>query len=124
MTEYLMAEALEGGHDCVVTIGGVQSNHCRATAAAARLVGMDPHLVLLVRDAHADDDPGLQARPAAMLETHAASDALHQTKSAAPCRGIYSSTAFWAPNSTCVGPATMCATVHRKRTLSVYQPSV
>jgi len=58
--EYLMADALAGGHDCVVTIGGVQSNHCRATAAAARLVGMEPHLVLLVRDKLLDTDPGME----------------------------------------------------------------
>ena len=36
--EFLMAEALEQGHDCVITIGGIQSNHCRATAVAARYV--------------------------------------------------------------------------------------
>jgi len=58
--EFLMAEAVAGGHDCVVTIGGVQSNHCRATAAAARLVGLDAHLVLLVRDKSFGDEPGLQ----------------------------------------------------------------
>lgn len=34
--EFLMAEAIEQGHDCVITIGGIQSNHCRATAVAAR----------------------------------------------------------------------------------------
>ena len=37
---------------------GVQSNHCRATAAAARLAGLEPHLVLLVKDTVADEDPG------------------------------------------------------------------
>ncbi|EOD35100.1 hypothetical protein EMIHUDRAFT_429282 [Emiliania huxleyi CCMP1516] len=58
--EFLMAEAVAGGHDCVVTIGGVQSNHCRATAAAARLVGIDAHLILLVRDKSFGDEPGLQ----------------------------------------------------------------
>ncbi len=39
--EFLMAEALQSGADCVITIGGVQSNHCRATAAAARYLGID-----------------------------------------------------------------------------------
>ena len=58
--ELLMAEALAGGCDCVVTVGGLQSNHCRATAAAARLVGLEAHLVLLVADHAAGDDPGLQ----------------------------------------------------------------
>ena len=57
--EFLMAEALAGGHDCVVTIGGVQSNHCRATAAAARLVGLEPHLVLVVRDREIESEVGM-----------------------------------------------------------------
>ena len=34
--EFLLADAVERGCDSVVTIGGVQSNHCRATAVAAR----------------------------------------------------------------------------------------
>ena len=32
--EFLLADALAGGCDSVVTVGGEQSNHCRATAAA------------------------------------------------------------------------------------------
>jgi len=44
--EYLMAAAREAGADTVVTFGGVQSNHTRATAAAARRLGMDCHLIL------------------------------------------------------------------------------
>ena len=58
--EFLMAEAVANEHDCVVTIGGTQSNHCRATAAAARLVGLEPHLVLLVRDKDVGKDVGLE----------------------------------------------------------------
>ena len=34
--EFLLAEVVAKGHDCVITIGGIQSNHCRATAVAAR----------------------------------------------------------------------------------------
>ena len=34
--EFLMADAKDRGHDSVITIGGIQSNHCRATAVAAR----------------------------------------------------------------------------------------
>lgn len=30
--EFLMAEVKAQGHDCVVTIGGIQSNHCRCAA--------------------------------------------------------------------------------------------
>ncbi|MFQ6111473.1 MAG: 1-aminocyclopropane-1-carboxylate deaminase/D-cysteine desulfhydrase [Nitrospinota bacterium] len=44
--EYLLQEALEGKHDTVVTCGGVQSNHARATAVAARRLGMDSFLIL------------------------------------------------------------------------------
>ena len=44
--EFLLADALSKGCDSVVTIGGEQSNHCRATACAARLVGLEPHLIL------------------------------------------------------------------------------
>lgn len=44
--QFLLAEALEQSSDCVVTIGGEQSNHVRATALAARAVGLEPHLVL------------------------------------------------------------------------------
>jgi D-cysteine desulfhydrase len=44
--EFLLADALSQGYDSVVTIGGEQSNHCRATACAARMVGLEPHLIL------------------------------------------------------------------------------
>lgn len=44
--ELVMAEALQNGCDTVITCGGVQSNHCRATAAAAARAGVDCHLVL------------------------------------------------------------------------------
>ncbi|KAL7576686.1 hypothetical protein ACA910_005612 [Epithemia clementina (nom. ined.)] len=44
--EFLLADALAQGCDSVITIGGEQSNHCRATAAAARMLGLEPHLIL------------------------------------------------------------------------------
>ena len=34
--EFLIGEAMEQGKDTLVTTGGIQSNHCRLTAAAAR----------------------------------------------------------------------------------------
>ncbi len=55
--EFLLAEALAGGCDSVITVGGIQSNHCRATAAAARRVGLTPHIILRTKDP--DTDPGL-----------------------------------------------------------------
>jgi L-cysteate sulfo-lyase len=43
--EYLMADARQQGATRVVTFGGLQSNHARLTAAAARLCGMEAHLL-------------------------------------------------------------------------------
>ena len=44
--EFILAEALAGGYDSVITCGGIQSNHCRATAVAAAQLGLSSHLVL------------------------------------------------------------------------------
>lgn len=44
--EYALAEALELGCDTIITAGGVQSNHCRATAAACVKLGLRCVLVL------------------------------------------------------------------------------
>ena len=42
----LLGEALEQGADTVITCGGLQSNHCRATAIACRQLGLEPVLLL------------------------------------------------------------------------------
>lgn len=57
--EFLMAEALANGHDSIITIGGIQSNHCRATAAAATYLGLECHLILRNTEHHAGQDAGL-----------------------------------------------------------------
>lgn len=44
--EYLAGDALARGCDTLITTGAAQSNHCRQTAAAAALAGLDCHLVL------------------------------------------------------------------------------
>jgi L-cysteate sulfo-lyase len=44
--EFLVGEALAQRKDTLVTAGGIQSNHCRLTAASARKAGLDCHLVL------------------------------------------------------------------------------
>ena len=44
--EYLIGEALDLGADTLVTGGAGQSNHCRQTAAAAAMVGLECHLAL------------------------------------------------------------------------------
>ncbi len=43
--EYLLADASQRGARRVVTFGGLQSNHARLTAAAARRLGLEPHLL-------------------------------------------------------------------------------
>ena len=42
--EYLLGEVQPRGTRKVVTFGGLQSNHARLTAAAARKLGLEPHL--------------------------------------------------------------------------------
>ena len=44
--EYLMGAAIAEGFDTVITLGGVQSNHARQTAAAAARLGLRCQLVL------------------------------------------------------------------------------
>jgi len=44
--EYLLAEARAAGATRLVTCGGIQSNHCRATAIAGAQLGMGTSLVL------------------------------------------------------------------------------
>lgn len=46
--EFLLADAIAKNCNAVITIGGEQSNHCRATAAACRMVdsNIEPHLIL------------------------------------------------------------------------------
>ena len=44
--EYLLANAIEAGATTITTVGGPQSNHARLTAAAARMLGLECHLLL------------------------------------------------------------------------------
>ena len=44
--EYSFKEAMDKGCNYVITCGGIQSNHCRATAAVAAKLGMKSCLVL------------------------------------------------------------------------------
>ena len=44
--EYSIGQALAEEADVLVTWGGVQSNHCRATAALAARLGLKSHLIL------------------------------------------------------------------------------
>ncbi|HWQ07544.1 MAG TPA: D-cysteine desulfhydrase family protein [Holophaga sp.] len=53
--EFAIQEALDTGCDTLITCGGIQSNHARATAAAAAKLGLRCILVL-----NAKPDPSLQ----------------------------------------------------------------
>ncbi|MDG2308047.1 MAG: D-cysteine desulfhydrase family protein [Candidatus Binatia bacterium] len=64
--EYLLAEAIADGADTVITVGGVQSNHARQTAAGAARLGLRCELVLpRVVDRH---DPLYEANGNILLD--------------------------------------------------------
>ena len=48
--EFLLADARAKGADTVITCGGAQSNHCRATALAAVSAGLNSTLLLRTED--------------------------------------------------------------------------
>ena len=52
--EFTLARALAKGCDTLITCGGVQSNHCRATAILGARLGLKVHLIL--RDEELDGD--------------------------------------------------------------------
>lgn len=56
--EFILADAVSKNSTCVVTCGGIQSNHCRATAIAANQLGLGCHL--LVRNPTSDDAEEMQ----------------------------------------------------------------
>lgn len=58
--EFLVADALQQGADTLITVGAVQSNHCRLTLAAAVREGMNCRLILEERvpDSWRPDAPG------------------------------------------------------------------
>ncbi|MFM1895296.1 MAG: hypothetical protein RLZZ385_370, partial [Pseudomonadota bacterium] len=44
--EFCIAQALDDGCDTLITCGGLQSNHCRATAILGARLGLKVHLIL------------------------------------------------------------------------------
>ena len=44
--EFITAHAIDNGYDTLITCGGLQSNHCRATALAGAQLGLRVHLLL------------------------------------------------------------------------------
>lgn len=56
--EYIVKDAISNGEEVLITCGGIQSNHCRATAALAARLGLKCHLVL---SGHGSDNLGNNA---------------------------------------------------------------
>ena len=54
--EYSVKEALNQGCDYLITCGGIQSNHARATAAVAAKLGMNS--ILILRDKGEEKNEG------------------------------------------------------------------
>ena len=44
--QYVVADALDRGADCLITAGAVQSNHCALTTVCGGMAGLEVHLVL------------------------------------------------------------------------------
>lgn len=44
--EYVFADVLAKGADCVITMGGIQSNHVRQTISGAARLGLESHAIL------------------------------------------------------------------------------
>ena len=48
--EYLLKDAVDKGCNMLITCGGIQSNHCRATAAIAARMGLNSALLLRISE--------------------------------------------------------------------------
>src|SRR5512133_3921364 len=58
--EYLVADAIAAGADTLVTHGGFQSNHCRATAAVGARLGLHVRMFLRApKEGNAENDGNL-----------------------------------------------------------------
>src|SRR2546421_7505771 len=57
--EYVIVDAVANGADTLVTNGGFQSNHCRATAAIGARLGLRVRLILRCPEANPPKDGNL-----------------------------------------------------------------
>lgn len=57
--EFTLAAALDCGADTIITVGGVQSNHCRTTAILCAQLGLHCHLILRGGEANAAPEGNL-----------------------------------------------------------------
>ncbi|KAK9106485.1 hypothetical protein Syun_022496 [Stephania yunnanensis] len=57
--EFLMADGVAQGANSIITMGAIQSNHCRATTVAAKYLNLDSYVILRISKVLVDEDPGL-----------------------------------------------------------------
>ena len=69
--EFLLAAAVLESADVVVTCGALQSNHCRATAAAAARLGLSCVVLLRTSDGGAEESVLLVGQTQAEAEARA-----------------------------------------------------
>lgn len=81
--EYLLADAKQLGADTLVTIGGLQSNHARQTAAAAARFGFGCELVLQDVAGTPDNDYGTNGN---MLLNRVLGAGIHQVPLTGDCQ--------------------------------------
>lgn len=73
--EFTLAQAQQEGCDVLLTCGGVQSNHCRATALLGAQLGLDVHLILRGEEqSPADGNLLLDQLAGARISYHSAAD--------------------------------------------------
>ena len=76
--EYSFGQALHEGADAIITCGGIQSNHCRATAAAGAQIGLKVCLLLRGQPlATADGNLLLDSLCGAEIDCHSQADFAH-----------------------------------------------
>ncbi|HEV2362430.1 MAG TPA: pyridoxal-phosphate dependent enzyme, partial [Acidimicrobiales bacterium] len=67
--EFLCGAALAEQADCLVTVGAAQSNHCRMTAAAGAVLGLEVHLVLAAEELAGEPGEASGQAAASSLDT-------------------------------------------------------
>lgn len=84
--EFLVGAALADGADTLVTSGRRWSNHCRLTAAAGALAGLDVHLVLSGPPAMGGPGPGIRLAGLLGATVHQLPNAERDAREAAVAR--------------------------------------
>ena len=68
--EFTLARAIAQGCDTLITCGGMQSNHCRATAILGARLGLKVHLILRNEELRDDEPGGEESRDEGLASSH------------------------------------------------------